>query len=131
MAYGFEDDKSKYDIANIPTDREIAFTPNADLTNIELSDVQCLAHGTSGLIAGAVSFRDVNSAVWYVLGTITGVQVANQVCAMTWATQGIYHWNPSVRVDTDGTVRFTPRNTASGSGNATCSFNIMFRVAPA
>ena len=53
MAYGFNDDKSKFDLSGIDTSRVGTFTPNAN--KISNSNVQVWADGTIGHIAGYVT----------------------------------------------------------------------------
>lgn len=127
MPYGFNDDKSMYDLDGI-TDKFATFTPNAALTNVDLSGVLCVKHGTAALLTGSMSFRSLTKGVWYQLGSLEGVTVERQTYSQAWAMQDFVYYGINVRVDTNGNVYFRPAAYVDAEPDATCAFSIMFRV---
>lgn len=127
MPYGFNDDKSMFDLDGI-TDRFATFTPNVALTNVDLSDDLCVKHGTMALLTGSMSFRSLTRGAWYLLGTLGGVTVERQASAQAAALQDFAYYGIDMRVDTNGNVYFRPATYVDAEPDATCSFGIMFRV---
>lgn len=130
MPHGFNDDKSMFDLDGL-TDRLATFTPSAAMTNITPSNMLCVVHGTTGLLTGTVNFKSVSRGTWYLLGTLTDVTVASQSCTRAATMQDFVYSSADVRIDTNGKVYFRPNTYASDDSDATCAFNIMFRVSVA
>ena len=69
MPYGFRDDKSRYDLADIsPTTIVGTFTPNADV--VISSDISVSKSGTIGHVIGTIRLRTVRGGK---VGTIGGI----------------------------------------------------------
>ena len=75
MPYGFEDDRSKFDLDGLD-DVVGSLLPNADMPNVVFSDVRCVMHGTTGLLTGRMTYTKLTPGhVWYRVGTVTGMEV--------------------------------------------------------
>ena len=69
MPYGFHDDKSRFDLADIsPTTIVGTFTPNADV--VFSSDISVSKSGTIGHVIGTIRLRTVRGGK---VGNISGV----------------------------------------------------------
>lgn len=69
MPYGFRDDKSQFDLADIsPTTIVGTFTPNADV--VYSSDISVSKSGIIGHVVGAIRLKTVRGGK---VGTISGV----------------------------------------------------------
>ena len=132
MPYGFNEDKSMFDLGGM-ADRIVSFVPSAGQTKVVLNDAQCVVHGTTGLLTGTASFRDVDAGAWYMLGALSGLSLVAQAGMRAAVMHDLtINITADVRIDIDGKVYFKPHTYANSTNRtATCSFNIMFRVAPA
>lgn len=127
MPYGFNDDKSMFDLDGL-TDRLATFTPSSALTNITLSNMLCVVHGTTGLLTGTANFTSLTNGTWYLLGTLSDVTVASQTYTRAAVMQDSMYYRADVRIDTNGNVYYRPSSYGDSEIEATCAFNIMFRV---
>lgn len=120
MQYGFEDDKSKFDLSNM-IDGYGSFTPNTSQTNVSVTNVQLMTHGSLGLLTGTLTLTNVSETEWYAIGTLSGIRVVKQ----SYATDPV-----CIRVDTDGVVRVRPYSPI-GNDAITNKFSVTFKAAPA
>ena len=70
MAYGFNDDKSKFDLSDIGSSRVGTFTPNAN--RVRSSNVQVWADGAIGHIAGLITLLSTTTTTG-IVGHIDGI----------------------------------------------------------
>lgn len=130
MQYGFEDDKSKFDLSNM-TDSYGSFTPNTSQTNVSVTSIQCMVHGSLGLLTGTLTFTNASDTVWYVIGTLSGISVVKQSYATVKVWEDVGATEAIIRVDIDGTVRVRPWAPISNDDMATGSFSVTFKATPA
>lgn len=129
MQYGFEDDKSKFDLSNMINGYG-SFTPNTSQTNVNVTNIQCMTHGSLGLLTGTITLTNVSDTVWYAIGTLSGIRVVKQSYATIEVKESVGGTEVIFRVDTDGVVRVRPWAPISNDV-AIGSFSVTFKAAPA
>lgn len=130
MQYGFDDDKSKFDLSNM-LDGYGSFTPNTSQANVSVTNVQFMTHGSLGLLTGTLTFTNASDTVWYAIGTLSGMSVVKQSYATVKVWKSVGSTEAIMRVDTDGTVRVRPLAPISNDDMATGNFGITFKATPA
>ena len=70
MAYGFNDDKSKFDVSGIGK-KTLAFTP-MESANVYDIDVNVYAYGPTAYVDGTFTANNTTAGTWYPIGTIDG-----------------------------------------------------------
>ena len=110
MPYGFEDDRSRFDLNELD-DVVGTLVPNADMPNVLFSGVRCVLHGTTGLLTGRMTYTKLTPGYeWYRVGTVTGFNVAR-------LAYGSYVLNDSTAMSA-GALSMTRANVRVNPGGA-------------
>ena len=71
MAYGFNDDKSKFDVSGYGK-KTGTFEP-MESTNVNNIDIDVYAYGSTAYVNGTFTALDTASGTWYPIGTVYGL----------------------------------------------------------
>lgn len=108
MAYGFNSDKSTYDLGNMGRETVGTFTKSSiGAGSITLDGMRCVVRGMMGVLTGRMTISADDGSWWWRIGTIAGVAIAKRAYSMSKAFYGNDDgWQVPivVRVDTDGGV---------------------------